>query len=204
MRIEEERVPRGVIQSRSEFMKVVSDFTDYVKKEYTDGCNSRRSIIVCASEDLDGEGHIASVNAALGGRRILEFALTSMMRQPETKDLFRRASASVVDPESAQQEYDSVRSHLRQGYAITAMMALWAAVVIFIWAVGVQDAVTTISSLLLTAVSGYLIYKEIRRQRRRLERLKENLQEEKRKKSMQEIDELLERFIYRHMEDDDE
>lgn len=200
----EKRVPRGVIQSQSEFMKVVSDFTDYVKKEYTDGCNSRRSFMVCASEDLDGEGHVATVNAALGGRRILEFSLTAMMRQPETKDLFRRDSASVVDTESAQQEYDSVRSHLRQGYSITAIMVLWAAVVIFIWAVGVQDAVTTISSLLLTAVSGYLIYKEIRRQRRRLERLKENLQEEKRKKSMQEIDELLERFISRHMEDDDE
>ena len=155
------------IRESSEFMKTVTDFARYAHKEYIDG-HDGRSLIISAIEKETGMQH-----AILGDGELATAGLVSMMKQRGLAPMFRRAYvvATEMGDDNLAAAVSRRRKALRSTYVTFAACGLWTLCLIALQVLGLAHWITTVSSLLLMAVTLFILGCRIDELRRSLKKL---------------------------------
>lgn len=197
----------ATVREKSEFIKRIEDFANYMQKEYIDDCEGRSLLISAGDRSLgDSQGGMAHI--MLGDRAMNTAGLASMMRQDGFDDVFRMARIVSTDDDSMGDVISSKRRRLRILYGMAALSAFWTLCIVGFQIVGIGNWITTVSNLLLTAYIFFILWREILPLRRQVARLKAAEREEqearKKRKMAALFFESLHHLMQRDDDDDDE
>ena len=154
---------------RSEFLKQVTSFAQFMNKEHIEPSGSERTLLVCASDGTIGDGKLGAMNILLGSEQSNIIALSKMMANNKMSHIFRRAWVMARMHDEMIGELPTMRRRLRTLYAITAGIFLWALLLILMAVVGFCGWITTVSCLMLMGYLTLLTVRDIRDKRRRIE-----------------------------------
>ena len=196
------------LRRSSEYLKQVVDFVEFMQKEHIDGSTARRSLIVAATDDSVGGGKTGEARVVVGDRRATVVSLAGMMHDEQTADIFHdaRILCGIVDERTEQLPVE--RRRLRTMYFLAALCILWSVCVVALWVMG-SNWMITISNLLLMAVTGLNVFRDIRDRRRRIESIKDETRRDRQERTYMMAEAFME-GLKRHIEnmrsddDDDE
>lgn len=165
-------------RQESEFIKRIEDFARYIGPEYITTEDNPRSLCIIAADCLDAEsGKHAMAHILLGSPRVGRCALRSMM---EDNDAFSAQVHELCDNdgcnrsvEELDEEIGRKQKRLKCSIGAAVFDGVWSAVLIAMQVVGVANLLTTISGLLLMALCGMFITRDIQSLRRDLARLRQ-------------------------------
>lgn len=197
----------ATVREKSEFIKRIEDFANYMQKEYIDDCEGRSLLISAGDRSLgDSQGGMAHI--MLGDRTMNTAGLASMMRQDGFDDVFRMARIVSTDDDGMGDVISNKRRRLRMLYGMAALSAFWTLCIVGFQIVGIGNWITTVSNLLLMAYIFFILCREILPLRRQVARLKAAEREEqearKRRKMAALFFESLHHLMQRDDDDDDE
>lgn len=166
------------VRQESEFIKRIEDFARYIGPEYITDSDNPRSLCIIAADCLDAEsGKHAMAHILLGNNRVGRCALRSMM---EDNDTFAAQVHELCDDdggsrsvEDLDEEIGRKQKRLKYSIEVAVFDGVWSAVLIAMQVVGGVNLFTTISSLLLMALCGMFITRDIQSLRRDISRLKQ-------------------------------
>lgn len=195
----------ATVRERSEFIKRIEDFVNYMQKEYIDGCDGRSLMISAGDRSLgDSQGGMAHI--MLGDRDMNTAGLASMMRQDGFSDIFRMARIVSADDDSMGDVISSKRRRLHVDYGIAAMLVVWTLCIVAMSIAGIMHWVLTLTNLALMAFTLLNVWREIRPLRRQVARLKAAEREEQEARTRHKMAALFFESLRHltHREDDDE
>lgn len=191
----------------SEYIKMVTDFAQYVQKEYIDDSDGEMSLMICASDRTISGSKTAAAHIILGGRYALTTGLASMMKDERIKYLMSSARVLAAEMGDINERIKERKSRLRKFYYQSALCGVWTLVLIVLYVSGMTNLITTISNLLLMALCGFLNYREIKECRRRIEVLKREEEQDKKEQALfgfQSFMEMLKRHAQQNDDDENE
>ena len=194
------------LKGRSEFIKRVTDFAQYMQQEYVEGSDGERAMLICAADATVGDGRSGHLHLVMGGKATMTASLASMMSQEEMQEVFRVARIVAGAADDLRSDMKPLRRRLRTLYGMAAVAGLWTLCIVGFQVVGIANWITTVSNLLLMAYVGFVLYREIREHRRKLQRIgREQQRETQQRKEMAALAfaEMLKR-IAASADDDDE
>lgn len=170
------------VRQRSEFLKQVVDFVEFMQKEHIADSPATRSLIVSATDDSVGDGKRGETRIITGNRRAATIALAGMMRDESFADIFHdaRIMSGIVDDRVSHLPRE--RKRLRTMYALAALWGLWTLCIVALWVMGTGWMIT-VSNLLLMAVTGLNIFRDIRDRRERINNIKDEHEREHRERT---------------------
>ena len=197
----------ATVREKSEFIKRIEDFANYMQKEYIDDCEGRSLLISAGDRSLgDSQGGMAHI--MLGDRTMNTAGLASMMRQDGFDDVFRMARIVSTDDDGMGDVISNKRRRLRVDYGIAAMLVVWALCIVAMGITGIMHWVLMLTNLTLMAFTLLNVCREILPLRRQVARLKAAEREEqearKRRKMAALFFESLHHLMQRDDDDDDE
>jgi len=155
------------VRQESEFIKRIEDFARYMAPEYINDSASQRSLIIIAADCVDEkQGKHALAEIMVGDNRVGRCAVHSMM---EDNDTFSAMVHELCDGdgenrsvEELDEEIAGKKNRLKQSICTAVVIALWSSALVFFQAAGLANWMTTVSSLLLMALCGMFIGRDIR------------------------------------------
>ena len=150
------------LRERSEFIKRVTDFAQYMQKEYVDGSDGELAMMICASDRSIGDDRAGAAHIVMGGRATMTAAVASMMQEERMGEIFRVARMVAGDAQSIKGNVGGLRRRLRTFYCLAGLTALWTLCIVGFQVVGIANWITTVSNLLLMAFVGVQLYGMIR------------------------------------------
>jgi hypothetical protein len=165
-------------RQESEFIKRIADFARYIGPEYITDSDNPRSLCIIAADCLDKEsGKHAMAHILVGNDRVGRCALRSMM---EDNDAFSAQVHELCDNDGGNRSVEELddeigrkQKRLKCSIWVAVFDGVWSAVLIAMQVVGVANLLTTISGLLLMALCGMFITRDIQSLRRDLARLRQ-------------------------------
>lgn len=190
------------VREKSEFIKRIEDFANYMQKEYIDEGN--RSLLISAGDSsiADSQGGMAHI--MLGDRAMNMAGLASMMRQDGFGDLFRMARIVSTDDDGMGDVISNKRRRLRMLYGMAALSASWTLCIVGFQIVGIGNWITTVSNLLLMAYIFFILWREILPLRRQVARLKAAESEEQEARKRRNMAALFFESLHHLMQRDDD
>lgn len=166
------------MRQESEFIKRIEDFARYIGPEYITDSDNPRSLCIIAADCLDKDsGRHAMAHIMVGNDRVGRCALRSMM---EDNDKFSAQVHELCDDDGGARSVEDLddeighkQKRLKCSIGVAVFDGVWSAVLIAMQVVGVANLLTTISSLLLMALCGMFITRDIQSLRRDLARLRQ-------------------------------
>lgn len=159
------------VRQRSEFLKRVTDFAQYMQKEYIEPSDGEMSLLISAGDaTTDGDGTLRT-QCRMGRNFEIAAGLASMMRDEDNQPLFRLARRMADDYTDLDDRRRDLRRKQRTFYALTALTVFWTGCIVFLQAWGVANCIATITNLLLMAYIGFqlwTLHNALQRDRRRL------------------------------------
>lgn len=168
---------------QSDFLKMVSDFAEYMDKEYIEKDDGRLALMICAADKDAPTGRTAAANICLGNSLVMTAGLASMMGSDDTREIFRIAREVADEVDDATEDADAVRHKLRIAYLLAGVLIFWTSCIIGLQAWGVSNWITTISNLLLMVLCAIRLWPVIRD----LRRILRHIQEKQRQRLMKHI-----------------
>ena len=154
-------------RQESEFIKRIGDFARYMVPEYINGSANPRSMMIIAADCVDEkQGKHALAQIMVGDNRVGRCALRSMM---EDNDTFSAIVHELCEEDGENRSIEELdediarkKNRLKISICTAVVITLWSASLVFFQAAGLANWMTTISSLLLMALCGMFIGRDIR------------------------------------------
>lgn len=195
------------LRERSEFIKRVTDFAQYMQKEYVDGSDGEVAMMICASDRSFSDEKAGAATIVMGGKATMTAALAEMMREERTGELFRVARMVAGEAQSASEDAGPLKRRLRTGYGMAGLTAFWTLCIVGFQVWGVANWITTVSNLLLMAFVGFQLYGLIRDQRRKLQAIEREERRDRRDRvqmGMAAFAEMMRRMAQKNDEDEED
>jgi hypothetical protein len=168
--MERENQTAEELRQVSEYIKTVESFGKYAYKEWVDGNDQRALILSCVDRTLqDGTG---MVNIVTGDKSLLTAAFLQMLKDKDLAKIFHDAHMVNEIYDNLSEEMRRLNKQLRTLYTLAAVDVFWTIGVIGFQMSGIGNWITTITSLLITLVAGFILGREIQVGRRMLKRMK--------------------------------
>lgn len=164
------------VRQKSEFIKRVEDFARFMDPEYI--TDNDRSLCIIAGDCLDRErGVHAMAHIMIGHDRVTRCAIRSMM---EDNDKFSSLVHELCDNDGEDRSVEDIdeeiarkQKNLKRSIFIAVLDGIWSVALIALQVFGIAHLLTTISSLLLMALCGMFIGRNIKTLRMAIARLKQ-------------------------------
>ena len=167
-----------MVRQESEFIKRIESFARYMAAEYVTDSDQPRSLCIIAADCLDAKSSKhAMAHIMIGDNRVNRCALRSMM---EENDRFSEQVHDLCDNDGEDRSVEDLDEEIARKQK-RMVRSLWAAVPVAAWSlaciallvVGIAHWMTTVSSLMLMALCGMFIGRDIKTLRRDLARLRQ-------------------------------
>jgi len=195
------------LQERSEFIKRVTDFAQYMQKEYVDGSDGKVAIMICASDRSFSDEKAGAATIVMGGKATMTAALASMMREERTGELFRVARLVAGEAQSASEDAGPLKRRLHFDYAVAAFCVLWMLAIVVLAVTGMMNPFLAVTNLLLMLATCINLYREISDQRRKLQAIEREERRDRRDRlqmGMAAFAEMMRRMVQRNDEDEED
>lgn len=166
------------VREESEFIKRIEDFARYMAPEYINDSDNPRSLTIIAADCIDRkESRHALAHIMLGNDHVNRCALRSMM---DDNEKFAAQVHELCDDDGGSRSVEELDEEIaRKQKRLTR--SLWAAVPVAAWSlaciallvVGIAHWMTTVSSLMLMALCGMFIARDIKALRREMALLRQ-------------------------------
>lgn len=162
------------VRERSEFLKRVTDFAEYMWLEYIEPSDGERSLIISAGDATTDDDCVLRTQCMLGKHVQVSAGLASMMSKADYQPVFRLARRMADDYDDLDDRRSKLRRDRRLLLTFIAICTLWAAVLVTLLIIHImmhRSVLTDITSLLLMAVLALNLYprwRDMQRERRRL------------------------------------
>lgn len=193
----------ATVREKSEFIKRIEDFANYMQKEYINDCDDR-SLLISAGDRTLGDAQGGMAHIMLGDRVMNTAGLASMMHQDGFGDMFRMARIVSTDDDSMGDVIGSKRRRLRWLYGMAGLSAFWTLCIVGFQITGIANWITTVSNFLLMTYIDLSLWREIRPLRRQIARLKAAEREEQEERKKRKMAALLFEAIHHLMQRDDD
>jgi hypothetical protein len=158
------------VRQRSEFLKRVTDFAQFMQKEYIEPSDGEMSLFISAGDATLNDKERGGMECVMGQHAQIAVGLASMMSDEKWQPVFQLARRMADD----YTDLDDRRAELRRRRLTIAVSTLWtlvlAALLVFSIVMHRSPLVTITSILLMTvaALDLYSQWKALQRDRRRL------------------------------------
>jgi len=146
------------VRQQSEFLKQVSDFAEYMHKEYIKGSDGDMSLFISAGDKTMGEEHVGRVQCIMGQEWMVAAGLASWLKDGDHRDLFRAARRMADDYDDLPERRKELRRQRRVLYTMMTVSVLWVCAIILFQVFGIGNWITTVSNLLLMTYVGLQLW----------------------------------------------
>lgn len=194
------------VRQKSEFLKRVHDFSEYMHKEYIAESDGEMSLLINANDGTLGDDKVGRMQCVMGREALVVTGLASMMKEGDNRELFRAARRIADDYDDLPQRHKELRRQRRVLYTLMTVSALWACAIILLQVFGIGNWITTVSNLLLMTFVGLQLWSFRDGLNRKLARLREDESDHRRNMIERGIGEAMQRFLskFRREQNDDE
>jgi len=193
------------VRQRSEFLRRVHDFAEYMQKEYISESDGEMSLFISAGDSTLGENGVGRVQCVMGQQWMVATGLASLMEDGDSRELFRAARRMADDYDDLPERRKELRRQRRVLYTLMSLSALWACAIILLQVFGIANWITTVSNLLLMAFIGLQLWTFRADLKRKLARFREDESDHRRNMIERGIGEAMQRFFNKfHREQDDD
>ena len=161
------------IREKSQYLGVVSNFAEYIQKEYVKPSDGDMALLVCAIDNTLDERSCPSTCVALGNKELLAFSLSSFMDNPNIKEVIDTARSVNFEEQLIKDNIKSLKRRLYTCYISYAIIAFWSLLVAYMICAEIGHWYVHISCLLLNAISFFSLYNQSSDVRRRMRLVKE-------------------------------
>ena len=170
--MEQENQETQKILRGSEFIKSAESFAKYAHKEWIEGNTEDKAMLMCCVDTTMPDKQVGLMSIVMGGKDLIETAMVKMMEDGTIGELFDRARIASDVIEEKGEMIKNLRKCLRTSYGLAAFDIFWTMCIIGFAIWGGVDWIPTISSLLLMAVVGLFVGRDIKKNRCMLKRIK--------------------------------
>lgn len=192
------------MRQRSEFLKQVSDFAEYMHKEYIKGSDGDMSLFISAGDKTMGEEHVGHVQCIMGQQWMVAAGLASWLKDGDHREIFRAARRMADDYDDLPERRKELRRQRRVLYALMTISVLWVCAIILFQVFGIGNWITTVSNLLLMAYIGLQLWSFRADLLRKTACLNKDEDDHMRNVAERTIGEAFQRFFSRFQSDDDD
>ena len=193
------------VRQQSEFLKQVSDFAEFMHKEYINDSDGEMSLLINASDGTLGDDKVGRVQCVMGRDALVITGLASWLENGEHREMFRAARRMADDYDNLPQRRKELRRQRRVLYTLMTISALWACAIILFQVFDIANWITTVSNLLLMTFVGLQLWSFRADLRRKLARFREDESDHLRNMIERGVGEAMQRFFSKfHREQDDD
>lgn len=198
------------VRERSEFLKRVTDFAQYMQKEYIEPSDGERSLIISAGDATTDDDRVLRRQCLMGQLGQVSAGLASMMSDANWQPAFRLARRMADDYDDLDDRRSDLRRRRRRLLTAIAICTLWTAVLVTLLIIDIvthRSVLTDITSLLLMAVVALNLYPQWRDMQRERRRLRADEADHRRNRIDREVAQAMHRFFSkftREQDDDDD
>ena len=194
------------VRQQSEFLKQVSDFAEYMHKEYIKGSDGNMSLFISAGDKTMDEEHVGHVQCIMGQEWMVAAGLASWLKDGDHRDLFRAARRMADDYDDLPERRKELRRQRRVLYTMMTVSVLWVCAIILFQVFGIGNWITTVSNLLLMTYVGLQLWALRADLKRKLARLCEDESDHRCNMIEHGIREAMQRFFskFQREQDDEE
>ena len=156
------------IQRKSAFLKSISDFAVYTRKEYIEGSGGDLGMLIVAGDDTVEIGKTAVTMATMGDTSVINNAMGSLLEKPFGKEIFRHMMKSADMSGDIKKDIASYKNQLRRLYFAVGVCAAWTICCILLWVFGIIGFAQSIASILLMLMTLMNACHDIARTRRKM------------------------------------
>ena len=162
------------VRQRSEFLKRVTDFAQFMQKEYIEPSDGEMSLFISAGDATLNDKERGGMECVMGQHAQIAVGLASMMSDEKWQPVFqlaRRMADDYTDLDDRRAELRRRRRRLITAIAVSTLWTLVLAALLVLSIVMHRSPLVTITSILLMAVVALDLYpqwKALQRDRRRL------------------------------------
>lgn len=194
------------VRQQSEFLKQVSDFAEFMNKEYINDSDGEMSLFISADDSTLGENRVGRVQCVMGQQWMVATGLASWLKDVDHREIFRAARRMADDYDDLPERRKELRRQRRVLYTLMTVSALWACAIILFQVFDIANWITTVSSLLLMTYVGLQLWSFRADLNRKLARFREDESDHRRNMIERGIGEAMRRFFskFQREQDDDE
>ena len=194
------------VRQRSEFLKRVHNFAEYMQKEYIAESDGEMSLFISANDGTLGDDKVGRMQCVMGREALVVTGLASLMEDGDSRELFRAARRMADDYNDLPQRRKELRRQRRVLYVLSGATVLWACAIILLRVFGVADWITTVSNSILAAFIGLQLWSFGIDLRHKTARLREDESDHRRNMIERGVREAMQQFFskFRREQDDDE
>ena len=195
------------IRQRSEFLKRVSDFAEFMHKEYINDSDGKMSLFISAGDSTLGENGVGRVQCVMGQQWMVASGLASRLEDGGHREIFHQARRMADDYDDLPQRRKELSRQRRVLYTLMTVSALWACAIILFQVFGIANWITTVSNLLLMTFIGLQLWAFRADLNLKPARLREDESDHRRNMIERGIGEAMQRFFskfQREQDDEDE
>jgi len=193
------------VRQQSEFLKQVSDFAEFMHKEYINDSDGEMSLFISAGDSTLGENGVGRVQCVMGQQWMVASGLASWLEDGDHREIFRAARRMADDYDDLPERRKELSRQRRVLYTLMTISALWACAIILFQVFGIGNWITTVSNLLLMTFVGLQLWSFRADLKRKLARFREDESDHRRNMIERGIGESMQRFFSKfHREQDDD
>lgn len=167
---EQEKQAAEKLRNSSEFIRAAESFARYAHKEWVQGCDGQRALILgCVDRTIpDGVG---AIGVAVGDSDLIAAALLQLRQDETLGKIFHKVRMVSDTHEDINEELRNIRRSLKISWCLVGVLAGWTLCVIAFRICGIANWITTVSCLLMNVVIGHMLFRDIFALLRRAKRL---------------------------------
>ena len=193
------------VRQQSEFLKRVSDFAEFMHKEYINESDGEMSLFISAGDSTLGENGVGRVQCVMGQQWMVAAGLASWLKDGDHREIFRAARRMADDYTDLPERRKELNRQRRVLYTMMIVSALWVCAIILFQVFGIVNWITTVSNLLLMTYAGLQLWSFRAELRHKLARLREDESDHLRNMIERGVGEAMQRFFSKfHREQDDD
>lgn len=154
------------VKEKSEYLKRVTDFAEFVQKEYVDESDGK-ALVIMAIDRVGVDGKDATSCIMVGDKNMCVVGLSRMMQQDGMRQVMQLARMLADDYGDLDERLLIVRRKRMVLWWVTALSFVWGGIVVAFKAMGVSDWLSMALDSLLMCVIGYWLWQawhEVRRE----------------------------------------
>lgn len=194
------------VRQQSEFLKRVHDFAEYMHKEYISESDGEMSLFISASDSTLADDKVGRMQCVMGSEALVATGLASLMKEGDSRELFRAARRMAGDYDDLPQRRKELRRQRRVLYVLAGATVLWACGIILLRVFGKADWISTITNSILTAFIGLQLWSFGIGLRHKAALLREDESDHAHYVADRKLEEIMRQFInkFRREQDDDD
>ena len=192
------------MRQQSEFLKRVSDFAEFMHKEYINDSDGKMSLFISAGDSTLGEDGVGRVQCVMGQQWMVASGLGSWLEDGDHREIFHQARRMADDYGDLPGRRKELNRKRRVLYMLMTISVLWACAIILLQVFEIANWITTVSNLLLMTFIGLQLWSFRADLLRKTACLNKDEDDHMRNVAERTIGEAFQRFFSRFQSDDDD